>query len=71
VQAAHTEILDRLLADSMALQSQMGMLDESGRRAANAAREGLATMAEGGGPGGGASAPSQHAIVTPCARNRG
>lgn len=38
VQASHTETIDRLLQDSMAMQEAMGMLDESARRAAMAAR---------------------------------
>ena len=38
VQASHTETIDRLLQDSMAMQEALGMLDESARRAAMAAR---------------------------------
>jgi len=37
VQASHTETIDRLLQDSLAMQEAMGMLDESARRAAMAA----------------------------------
>lgn len=40
VQASHTETIDRLLQDSLAMQQAMGMLDESARRAAMAAHNG-------------------------------